>query len=538
MGELSQEMTMSHGSDPHCLLLPYPAQGHVNPFMQLGKRLASLGVRVTVAITQHIHAKILLAQPLSAAAAAAAAPLQPNFQTLPIQDGLPPDFDREVWSQDLKNTFDTTLADGALQLLRTFASQGHPVTCIIGDFFLRWTWSVAQKAAVPEYIFWPQNASIFSIYLHEHDIVASGYDPFEGNVRATVSREATSMELITCIPGLTTPIHPVDLPFECPYGKRALHWVRDVMRERFNRMGEVRGVIANSFEALEPEVVKALKLEFQQSKPHPQYNHCWPRSSLPLRLVGPLVPNAVVAGDAHGITGGSDELRSGGSFWKEEVEECKEWLDAQPAASVLFVAFGSVMSLSAAQVQEVAKGLEASRRKCLWVLREKAITKKAINGGEDTASMMGDKRRFVALEEALPEGFVEQNQQRCKVVRWAPQALVLSHPAVGGFFSHCGWNSTLESLCCGVPLLGWPWLLDQVTNCWLASHVWKVGLTLERDEDNQTSRKYVESGVRQLMEGPLATSLRAKARHLRALARQAAQRDDVIVSLVEDIHSL
>ncbi|KAI5079678.1 hypothetical protein GOP47_0005157 [Adiantum capillus-veneris] len=530
MGQLQLETSPPSSapcSAPHCLLLPYPAQGHINPLMQLGKRLASHGVRVTVAIIEHIHAKILHAQQGQLMNGLVTS----NFQTLPIKDGLPPDFDRENWGPEMSNVVEKTLADGALELVHTLASQGQPVTCIVGDFFLRWTGSVAEKAAVPEFIFWPQNATIFSVYLHVDAIVESGYDPFEENVRAAASREADSMELISCIPGLSTPIHPADLPFECPFGKRGLEWMRDALLVRFNSMGEARGVICNSFEALELHIFKALTLEFQQGAPHPQYNHCWPRSNF--RLVGPLVPRAILHDAAEEIKGNVDELRSGGSFWKEEVQECKDWLDAQPAGSVLFVAFGSIMSLSVSQVQEVAKGLEASGQKFLWVLRDKATV---ATSSED----FDVKPEFVPVEEALPEGFMElQNQQQCKVVSWAPQALVLSHPAVGGFFSHCGWNSTLESLCCGVPLLGWPWLMDQATNCWLASHVWKVGLTLQRYEDNQTSRKFVESGVRRLMEGPIANSLRAKAKHLRALAREAAQRDGdtVLSSLVKEISS-
>ncbi|KAI5079685.1 hypothetical protein GOP47_0005164 [Adiantum capillus-veneris] len=516
MGQLQLETSPPA---PHCLLLPYPAQGHINPLMQLGKRLASHGVRVTVAIIEHIHAKILHAQQGVALNTS-------NFQILPIKDGLPPDFDREKRGPEMANVVDKTLADGVLELVHTLASQGQPVTCIVGDFFLRWTGSVAEKAAVPEFIFWPQNAAIFSIYLHVDAIVESGYDPYEGNVRAAASREADSMELISCIPGLSTPIHPADLPFECPFGKRGLEWMRVLLLERFNRMGEARGVISNSFEALEPHVFKALTLEFQQGAPHPPYNHCWPRSNF--RPVGPLVPSAILNDAGEAIQGNAHELRSGGSFWEEEVQECKDWLDTQSAGSVLFVAFGSLMSLSVSQVQEVAKGLEASGQKFLWVLRDEAIT------ATTSERFNHAKHELVAVGEALPEGL--QNQQQCKVVSWAPQALVLSHPAVGGFFSHCGWNSTLESLCCGVPLLGWPWLMDQVTNCWLASHVWKVGLTLQRYEDNQTSRQFVESGVRQLMEGAIANSLRAKAKHIRALAREAG--DTVLSSLVEEISSL
>lgn len=526
MDQLEEDSSFTGLRAPfHALLLPYPAQGHVNPIMQLGKRLAAVqGVRVTVAIIEHMHAKILRAQQL----ALGSYQLSDNFQLLGIKDGLPEDFDRENWNADLQNVVDKTLAVGALELLHSLSSQGRPVTCIVGDFFLRWTCSLAKKASVPEFIFWPQCLSSFSMYLHVDAIISSGYDPYDGNVRATASRE-TPMDLINCIPGLPMSIHPGDLPFECPFGKNALEWMRDVLRDRFNCMREAHGVIANSFEELEPEVFNALTRKFlQEGTPHAQHKNCWP--SRPIKLVGPLVPRAIVSKSE-----GYGDVVSGGSLWKEEVEDCRQWLDSQPAASVLFVAFGSIMSISVTQVKELALGLAASGQKILWVIREKAISNKVVeflpNSGPTEAET-------VTLEEALPHGFLELNQHNCKVVRWAPQAMVLSHPSVGGFFSHCGWNSTLESLCCGVPLLGWPWLMDQATNCWLASHVWKVGLTLERDEDNLASKEKVERGVRQLMEGPLTTSLRARAGEIRDLARTAAQRSDGVLSLVEDIREI
>lgn len=226
---------------------------------------------------------------------------------------------------------------------------------------------------------------------------------------------------------------------------------------------------------------------------------------------------------------------SGASLWEEEVEECMRWLDEQPVASVVLVSFGSLKLISVDQLQELAAGLVASGQRFLWVIRKDSIKPGGkLEGTLDALELSA--AADVELEDALPSGFVEMNKQRCKVVRWAPQALVLSHASVGGFFSHCGWNSTLDSICAGVPILGWPWLMDQVTNCWLLSHVWKVGLTLPRNFDDHASKEDIESALKQLMVGPHALDMRARAARLSKLAREAVlESTSLFQSFIDDI---
>ncbi|MCO5602828.1 hypothetical protein L7F22_056967 [Adiantum nelumboides] len=500
---LQREVSNGSGRRSHALLLPYPAQGHINPLLQLGKRLAAQGVRVTVATMVHLHAKLQRAQDLSSSSGSQQQPISGDLlQLTSIEDGLPADFERDKWTPALVEVVDCTLQEGALGLIHMLAAQGRPVTCIVGDFFLRWTSSLAQRAALPEFVFWPQCASTYSVFLHVDGLVSAGYDPYEAN-------------------GFDMAIHPADLPFESPVGKSALEWLRELLAFRFTRIGKAHGVIVNSFEALEPQVFKALNLELQQSVPHPQYGHNWPRC---IKLVGPLVPSALVREEK------GDEV-SGTSLWQEEVEECRQWLDQQPAASVLFVAFGSFAVMEVEQVRELALGLAASSQRFLWVIRDGAVKAKPLQDGSfDTAAYEGK------LEEALPEGFMQGSLG--KVVRWAPQPLVLRHPAVGGFFSHCGWNSTLEAVCAGVPILGWPWMMDQVTNCWLVSHLWQVGLPLLRHPDNTTSQGLVHTSICRLMQGPTAQAMRARALHLSDLARHAALNPHPLVSLVDRIHEL
>jgi UDP:flavonoid glycosyltransferase YjiC (YdhE family) len=142
-----------------------------------------------------------------------------------------------------------------------------------------------------------------------------------------------------------------------------------------------------------------------------------------------------------------------GHFWHTEDATCMSFLDTQPRGSVVYVAFGSISIMTAEQVHELALGLQASGRPFLWVVRPEQAGK-------------------------LPVGFADDvdGSEKGKVVGWAPQEQVLGHPSVGCFVTHCGWNSTLEGIRNGLPMLCWPYFLDQVTNQTYICDIWKVGL--------------------------------------------------------------
>eukprot|EP00250_Pteridium_aquilinum_P002614 c12838_g1_i1 orf=65-1573(+) len=490
---------------PHALLLPYPMQGHINPFMELGKRLASLGLRVTLVTTTHVHAKIVRAQ------RASPHPISKrhvNFTLIGVPDGLPTLFNRDLITKELSQAIDGNLEDRVLELVHTLASQGHPVTCIVADFFLHWTPSLARRTCLPEFVLWPQCASVFSIFFHMDVLISAGYDPFDTS--DTLAPRPDPMDIVSCIPGLPPHIRYADLPFDGPLWTLGKEWQRKLLRIRFSHLGEAQGLIMNSFEALEPEVCKALTGELQQLiMDAPNIS---PRR---LQFVGPLMP---LEGEG-----------SGASLWEEEVEECKRWLDRQPPLSVVLVAFGSMAMMTCIkQAQELARGLSASGQRFLWVFRKDSIKH----------AHQEDPIKHVELEDALPHGFLEKTKDVGKVVRWAPQAWVLSHPSIGGFFSHCGWNSILESINFGVPILAWPSFMDQITNTRLVSHVWKMGLALECDANNQTTRDAIEKGVRELMEGPHSKDMRACAIKLKKLAKEDVRSSHQLLSFVNDIYKL
>ncbi|GAA0142149.1 transferase [Lithospermum erythrorhizon] len=159
-----------------------------------------------------------------------------------------------------------------------------------------------------------------------------------------------------------------------------------------------------------------------------------------------------------------------------EDDYCMEWLDKQAPNSVLYVSLGSIAGMDEKEVMETAWGLINSGQPFLWVIRDIFV-----NGAKSNSQ--------------LPDGFEEIIGEKGCLVKWAPQMKVLKHSAVGGFWSHCGWNSTLESICEGVPMICRPDFADQFINSRYVTHVWNIGLEMECPLD----RGRVEETVRRLM---------------------------------------
>jgi hypothetical protein len=165
--------------------------------------------------------------------------------------------------------------------------------------------------------------------------------------------------------------------------------------------------------------------------------------------IGPLLLETNVQQDDE-----ESELHALNKATDEEQDMSILWLNMQPPSSVLYIAFGSYATISAAQILELAEGLEASNQSFLWVVRTP----------DQPSDSSSSSRHASGL--VLPPGFKEHTKARGLCVSgWVPQKRILQHPATGGFLSHCGWNSTMESICEGVPLLAWPLRAEQHLNC-------------------------------------------------------------------------
>ncbi|KAK1431759.1 hypothetical protein QVD17_08379 [Tagetes erecta] len=209
------------------------------------------------------------------------------------------------------------------------------------------------------------------------------------------------------------------------------------------------GIITNTFDALEPNPIKAIRDGL-----------CVPdQPTPPVYCVGPLLAD-----------GGDDS------------HECLKWLDSQPKKSVVFLCFGSEGLFSSDQLKEIAKGLEMSGHRFLWVIRSPPTVE------DDWDSL-------------LPDGFLGRIKDRGIVVkRWVPQVKVLSHESVGGFVTHCGWNSVLEATRAGVPMIAWPLYAEQRLNKIMLVDEMKMALPMEESDDGKVMATEVEKRVRQLMD--------------------------------------
>ncbi|CAD6333135.1 unnamed protein product [Miscanthus lutarioriparius] len=200
---------------------------------------------------------------------------------------------------------------------------------------------------------------------------------------------------------------------------------------------------------------------------------------------------------------GAESLPTGESG---ERHECLAWLDAQPKRSVVFLCFGSKGAFSAAQLQEIARGLESSGHRFLWVVRSPPE--------EEGQSPEPDPD----LGRLLPAGFLERNRDRGMVVKnWVPQAQVVRHEAVGAFVTHCGWNSALEAIMSGLPMICWPLYAEQGLNKVFMLEEMKIAVALGRYEEFVRAEE-VEAKVRLVMEGEEGRILRERL----AVAREKA----------------
>lgn len=225
------------------------------------------------------------------------------------------------------------------------------------------------------------------------------------------------------------------------------------------------GIIINTFDALEAHELHIIRDELTISGVAPF-------------VVGPLHKLSCINGSKTTLF--------------EEDRSCIEWLDTQAPCSVLYVSFGSLAHLTEDEFRESAWGLANSGKPFLWVIR----------------------RGLVLGETELPEGFEHAVESRGKIVEWAPQQEVLAHSAVGGFWTHSGWNSTLESILEGVPMLSRPIFGDQFATGRYIESVWKIGFLLEGKLD----KGEIERLIRRLLEEKQGVEIRERAKNLKKKA--------------------
>lgn len=202
----------------------------------------------------------------------------------------------------------------------------------------------------------------------------------------------------------------------------------------------------------------------------------------------------------------------------QEMEIIK-WLDKKGKNSAVLVSFGSEYFLSREEMAEIADGLEKSQANFIWVVR------------------FPNREEKIELKEELPQGFVERisSMERGTVVEvWAPQARVLAHDAVGGFVSHCGWSSTMESMNFGVPVIAMPMQLDQPLNARLVEDV-GIGIEVRRKENGELVKEEIARVIKEVMKEKNGEKVRRKAREMSECIRKkdGEEIDQVVDELIK-----
>uniref|UniRef100_A0A9I9CGH9 Glycosyltransferase n=2 Tax=Cucumis melo TaxID=3656 RepID=A0A9I9CGH9_CUCME len=421
----------------HVLLFPFPAKGHIKPFLCLAHLLCNAGLRVTFLSTDHHHQKL---HNLTHLATAQISSL--HFQS--ISDGLPPDHPRNVLDGQLSKSMPLVTKPLFRELLLSYKNGTSPITCVITDLIFRFPMDVAQELGIPVFCFSTFSARFLFLYFSIPKLLEDGQIPYpEGN----------SNQALHGIPGGEGLFRCKDLPgywsVEAVANYNPMNFVNQTLATT-----KSHGLILNTFDELEAPFITNLSKIYKK-----------------VYTIGPI----------HSLLKKSVQTQY--EFWKED-HSCLAWLDSQPPRSVMFVSFGSIVKLKSSQLKEFWNGLVNSGKAFLLVLRSDALTEET--GEED------EKQKELVIKEIMET----KDEGRWVIVNWAPQEKVLRHEAIGGFLTHSGWNSTLESVAVGVPMVCWPQIGDQPSNATWLSKVWKIGVEMEDSHDRCT----VESRVRSIME--------------------------------------
>ncbi|PUZ64253.1 hypothetical protein GQ55_3G129400 [Panicum hallii var. hallii] len=455
---------------PHFVLVPFMAQGHTIPMIDMAHLLAKQGAMVTFITTPanatRIESTIDKARELN---------LPIHFVPLKLdcaKVGLPEgceNVDKVLGKEQVKS-----LTDAYSMLHKPLVSylqaQSNLPSSIISDLCQPWTGDVARELGIPRFMF-------------------NGFCAFSSLCRYIIHQEkvfknvADDNELII-LPGFP---HCIEISKARSPGNFNSPGFEQFSEKILEEERRADGVVTNSFYELEPLYHEAYQKKIGKK--------VW--SVGPMFLRNTEMSAIAIRGDKATV----------------DQKHCLQWLESMKPGSVLYVSFGSMARTVFSQLKEIALGLEASKRPFLWVIKS-----------DDKVS---------DTEKLLSEGFEERIRDRGFIIRgWSQQAMILSHPSLGGFMTHCGWNSTIEAVSNGVPMITWPHCAEQFLNEKLIVDILRIGVpvgvqnitsrTMEAHEISIVKRDHIEKAVLKLMgEDKDAKERRMRATELKQKARQA-----------------
>ncbi|XP_050383967.1 UDP-glucose flavonoid 3-O-glucosyltransferase 6-like [Argentina anserina] len=339
--------------------------------------------------------------------------------------------------------------DAVTKLLTVTESEPRIAGFVI-DMFCTGMIDAANEFGLPTYVFYTSGAANLGLVFHLQSLRD------EQNKDCTEFKDSDA-ELV--VPSFINPLPAAKVLPAVILEKDS----SDVFLNFAKRYRETKGILINTFLELEAHALQSLS---SNGKIPPVYP------------VGPIL----------NVKG--DDSRAGSEKSKQK-SDILEWLDEQPPLSVVYLCFGSMGCFGEDQVREIAHALEQAGFRFLWSLRQPSMEKIVF------------PTDYTDYSTVLPEGFLDRTANIGKVIGWAPQVAILAHPAVGGFVSHCGWNSTLESIWYGVPIAAWPFFAEQQMNAFELVKELKLAFEIDIGYRNDSglivSRKDIEKGIKEVM---------------------------------------
>ncbi|KAL3724275.1 hypothetical protein ACJRO7_029444 [Eucalyptus globulus] len=345
------------------------------------------------------------------------------------------------------------------------SSQDNPAKVLVYDSVMTWALDIAIQHGMHGASFFTQSCAVSAIYRHVHrGTLKFPLEDSRGQGHVSVPPVISNLKLNDL------PSFVADVDAYPAFVKVVLDQFSNVMRANWR--------LFNTFAELELEVVK------------------WMGSQCPVLTVGPTIPSMYLDKRIQ-----HDKDYGLSLFKLNDAETCIEWLDSKDADSVVYISFGSLASLGEEQMEEIAIGLKRMKSNFLWVVRASEEKKLPCNFMRDMELLDG----------------------KGLVVKWCDQLQVLSHGSVGCFMTHCGWNSTMEGVSLGVPMVVMPQWTDQPTNAAFITEVWKVGLRVRVNEKGIVTGEEIESCVNKIMGGERGKEIKANSLKWRERARIAME---------------
>ncbi|CAO2814849.1 unnamed protein product [Amaranthus hypochondriacus] len=456
----------------HVVFFPFMAYGHMIPTLDIARLFAARGVKTTI-ITTPVSLPIVT-QAIEKAIKHGSPEIYTEIFSFPsAENGLPDGC--ETVNQAIKYYMIPKFMQ-AVEMLNTPLEQYLEKTrphCLVSDMFLPWTTDCAAKFNVPRLVF--HGTSYFALCAEE---IVRVYKPYKN-----VSNDEETFILPS-------------LPHEVKMTKS--QFSEDFMKEELNeskkefeliKESEIKsyGVIVNSFYELERDYADFFSKELGRRAWH----------------IGPVsLCNRSI----------EDKAKRGILEASKDEHECLKWLNSKKTNSVIYICFGSMAQINASQMLEIAMGLEASQHDFIWVVKN-------------------DRQ---SEEELLPQGFEQRMEGKGLIIRgWVPQLLLLEHEAIGALLTHCGWNSILEGISTGLPMVTWPACTEQFYNEKLVTEILKIGVPVGAKKwnvvpynvDYLVRRNAIEKAIREVMEGDEAQERRNRAMKLKEMALKAVEVD-------------